>query len=98
MVLHSHRLAFFFLVINNYIFIQKVALARRQQRQICGFRVKLSPAHLSATCGGGFTLSLLFAELQRKNVRIQFVLWASIIPDEEANPNLSISVADALST
>ena len=43
--------------------IQQVALVR-------SLRVKLPPAHLSATRDGGFTLSLLIADRQARKLRL----------------------------
>ena len=37
-----------------------------------GFRVKLSPAHLSITLGGGFTRSLLMLNVKQKAVNTNF--------------------------
>ena len=39
-------------------------LGQKTAKGPCGFQVKLSPAHLSITHGGGFTLSLFIAERQ----------------------------------
>ena len=45
----------------DYIIIHKVAENKTQQRHLFSLRVKLPPAHLSPTHGGGFTLSFSIA-------------------------------------
>ena len=62
-----------------------------------GLRVKLPPAHLSTTHGGGFTLSLLIAERQAGKLWIPiFIVFGLTRPGIE--PESTASVADALST
>ena len=56
----------------NYIFVYKVALARRQQRDLRSLS-QAAPAHLSTTHGGGFTLSLLLLKVKQGSGEYQFL-------------------------
>ena len=62
-----------------------------------GLRVKLPPAHLSTTHGGGFTLSLFNVERQAGKLWIPiFIVFG--LTRLGIEPESTVSVADALST
>ena len=76
-------------------FNHQIALARRQQdsKRPFGFLVKLPPAHLPTTHGGGFTPSFECSTSSREAVNINFSLWF----DPNGNkPESIVLVAEAL--
>ena len=62
---------------NHYVivitFYSPSCLGQETAKGPFGLRVKLPPAHLSTTLGGGFTLSLLMLNVKQKSCEYQFL-------------------------